>query len=99
MNSTYRALRKVGFNQESFPKLKEIIFVTEPVAAAINTARYLKDTMVQDFLKVGQSTEHIHPFLTPVPQEKEYFVLCDAGDCTVVDILPAVFILSKIPDN
>lgn len=66
MNSTYRALRKVGFNQESFPKLKEIIFVTEPVAAAIYTARYLKDTMGQDFLK-----------------EKEYFILCDAGDCTV----------------
>jgi len=99
MNSTYRALRKAGFNQESFPKLKEIIFVTEPEAAAIYSARYLKDTMGQDFLKVGQRALNTFPFLTPVPQEKGYFVLCDAGGGTVVGILPAVFIFSKIPDN
>jgi len=44
---------KAGFNNENFPRLNNMILVTEPEAAAIYTARYLKEVMGQDFLKVG----------------------------------------------
>ncbi|KAF2201018.1 actin-like ATPase domain-containing protein [Delitschia confertaspora ATCC 74209] len=53
INSTYRALSKAGFNSTTFPKLKEVIFVTEPEAAAIYTARYLRDTQGQEVLTNG----------------------------------------------
>ena len=36
----------------SFPRLKDIIFVTEPEAAAIYTARIEKLAMGKEFLKV-----------------------------------------------
>lgn len=53
MNSTYRVIKKAGFNEETFPSLNEIITVTEPEAAAIFTARYLKEDKKTEFLKVG----------------------------------------------
>jgi hypothetical protein len=51
-NSTLRAIRNAGFNEEAFPHLREFIMVTEPEAAAVYTARYLKETMGREFLKV-----------------------------------------------
>lgn len=53
-NSTLRAIRTAGFNKKNFPNLQDIIMVTEPEAAAIYTARYLKIEMQKDFLKVGE---------------------------------------------
>ncbi|KAF2188028.1 actin-like ATPase domain-containing protein [Zopfia rhizophila CBS 207.26] len=50
-NSTYRALTEAGFNKNSFPNLSDVIFVTEPEAAAIYTARYLKEKEATEFLK------------------------------------------------
>lgn len=52
MNATFRAATKAGFNQESFPGLKDVLFVTEAEAAAIYVVRYLKETEGQNFLKV-----------------------------------------------
>ncbi len=54
MNSTFRAMTNAGFNRESFPKLNEVILVTEPEAAAIYTARYVKEVLTgTDRLKVS----------------------------------------------
>lgn len=53
-NSTYHAVTNAGFDRKFFPLLKDIIFVTEPEAAAIYTARHLKNTMGGDFLKPGE---------------------------------------------
>ncbi|KAL2073566.1 hypothetical protein VTL71DRAFT_10892 [Oculimacula yallundae] len=53
-NSTIRAMTKAGFNEESFPNLRDIILVTEPEAAAIYTARYLKKDKKKDFLKIKE---------------------------------------------
>lgn len=53
-NSTLRAIRTAGFNEENFPNLQDIIMVTEPEVAAIYTARFLKIEMQKDFLKVGE---------------------------------------------
>ncbi|KAF2495164.1 hypothetical protein BU16DRAFT_539159 [Lophium mytilinum] len=53
-NSTLRAIRNAGFNEQNFPKLQDIIMVTEPEAAAMYTARYLKTKMQKDFLKIGE---------------------------------------------
>ncbi|KIW81283.1 hypothetical protein Z517_04308 [Fonsecaea pedrosoi CBS 271.37] len=50
-NSTFRALTTAGFNQQNFPKLANVLFITEPEAAAIYTARYLKDEVREIFLK------------------------------------------------
>lgn len=46
-------MRNAGFNSITFPKLRDIVMVTEPEAAAIYTARYLKEKHGRDFLKVG----------------------------------------------
>ncbi|KAF2115771.1 hypothetical protein BDV96DRAFT_574453 [Lophiotrema nucula] len=51
INSTYRALSKAGFNRESFPRLREILFISEPEAAARYTVRYLKETQGDTFLR------------------------------------------------
>ncbi|KAF2267873.1 actin-like ATPase domain-containing protein [Lojkania enalia] len=51
MNSTYRALTKSGFGPQSFPMLREVLFISEPEAAAIYTARSLKEEQGEDFLK------------------------------------------------
>jgi len=53
MNSTFRAIRAAGFNNESFAKLQDTIMVTEPEAAAIYSARYLKDKHGGRMLKVN----------------------------------------------
>ncbi|KIW07011.1 uncharacterized protein PV09_01906 [Verruconis gallopava] len=50
MNSTYRAVTKAGFNEKTFPKLEDVMFVTEPEAAAIYTARYYEE-LNEQFLK------------------------------------------------
>jgi hypothetical protein len=52
MNSTYRALTKAGFNRENFPNLQDVMFITEPEAAALYTARHYRDEMSQEFLEV-----------------------------------------------
>jgi hypothetical protein len=57
MNSTYRALTKAGFNRDNFPKLQPIMFITDPEAAALYTARYYRDEKEEEFLQVG-----VHPF-------------------------------------
>lgn len=74
----------------TFPKLESIIFVTEPEAAAIYTARYLKGSMGQDFLKVCQKSQFFGPQLTSTPQPLECFVLCDAGGGTVVSKINSI---------
>lgn len=56
-NSTFRAARNAGFNEKTFPNLRNIIMVTEPEAAAIYTARYLKEKLGQEFLKVNFSNQ------------------------------------------
>jgi hypothetical protein len=46
-------VRKAGFNETNFPKLREIKFVTEPEAAAMFTARYFKEEKKDHILRVG----------------------------------------------
>ncbi|OXV10191.1 hypothetical protein Egran_02048, partial [Elaphomyces granulatus] len=50
-NSIFRALTRAGFNQNTFPNLIDMLLVSEPEAAAIYTARYLKELDGADFLK------------------------------------------------
>ncbi|KAN0071932.1 hypothetical protein V8E54_009661 [Elaphomyces granulatus] len=50
-NSTFRALTRAGFNRSTFPQLTDMLLVSEPEAAAIYTARYLKELDGADFLK------------------------------------------------
>jgi hypothetical protein len=52
MNSTYRALMKAGFNRVKFPRLQDVMFITEPEAAALYTARHYRDEMAHDILEV-----------------------------------------------
>jgi len=52
MNSTYRALAKAGFSQVNFPKLRDVMFITNPEAAVIYTARYYRDDLAQTTLQV-----------------------------------------------
>ncbi|KAH8727125.1 hypothetical protein GQ44DRAFT_725417 [Phaeosphaeriaceae sp. PMI808] len=54
MNSTYRALTKAGFNRQNFPRLQEVMFVTESEAAAHYVARFYRDERGQEFLKENQ---------------------------------------------
>lgn len=54
MNSTFRALFKAGFNRESFPRLEDVMFITEPEAAALYTARHYRDELGERFLKENQ---------------------------------------------
>ncbi|KAL5328743.1 hypothetical protein ACEPPN_002247 [Leptodophora sp. 'Broadleaf-Isolate-01'] len=51
-NSIFRALTKAGLSRENFPLLDEMILVSEPEAAAIYTARYLKEVNGQYLLRV-----------------------------------------------
>jgi len=53
-NSMFRALTRAGFNQTNFPKLIDMLVVSEPEAAAIYTAKYLKELGGTDFLEVGE---------------------------------------------
>jgi len=52
MNSTYRALMTAGFNRTNFPKLRDVMFITEPEAAAVYTARHYRDELAQTTLRV-----------------------------------------------
>ena len=52
MNSTYRAMMQAGFNRESFPRLRDVMFITEPEAAALYTARHYRDEKSEEFLQV-----------------------------------------------
>ncbi|KAH7085513.1 hypothetical protein BKA63DRAFT_598156 [Paraphoma chrysanthemicola] len=54
MNSTYRALSKAGFNRANFPRLQEVMFITESEAAAHYVARFYRDERGQEFLKENQ---------------------------------------------
>lgn len=53
INSTYRALSKAGFNRANFPRLQEVMFITESEAAAHYVARFYRDERGQEFLKVS----------------------------------------------
>jgi len=66
-NATYRAITEAGFNRTTFKELRDILLIMEPEAAAVYTARFLKEKRaVDNLLKEGES-----------------FVLCDAGGGTV----------------
>jgi hypothetical protein len=54
-NATIRAIIKAGFNANNFPNLQEYILVTEPEAAAVYTARTLKQELGGEFLRVSSS--------------------------------------------
>jgi hypothetical protein len=56
MNSTYRALMTAGFNAENFPRLQDIMFITEPEAAAQYTARHYRDEERNVFLEVTRQS-------------------------------------------
>jgi hypothetical protein len=58
--------------------------VTEPEAAAIYAARYLKLEMQKDFLKVLPLLDMICEHAYSDDKPGECFVLCDAGGGTVV---------------
>jgi len=66
-NATYRAVTLAGFNRDTFPELENIKMLAEPEAAAVYTARYLKEE---------------EPNKT-VLEKNDTFVLCDAGGGTV----------------
>lgn len=44
-NRTFRAISKAGFDESNFKRLREVIMVSEPEAAALYT---LKDLRTQD---------------------------------------------------
>lgn len=54
MNSTFRALSRAGFNRVNFPKLEDVMFITEPEAAALYTARHYRDEKAEEFLRKNQ---------------------------------------------
>jgi hypothetical protein len=55
INSMYRALRKAGFNKQTFPRLQDVMFISESEAAAHYVARYYRDEKSREFLKVVPS--------------------------------------------
>lgn len=54
MNSTFRALTKAGFNRTNFPMLEDVMFITEPEAAALYTSRHYRDEKADEFLREKQ---------------------------------------------
>jgi hypothetical protein len=62
------------------------MFITEPEAGALFAARYLKNEMKKDFLKVCLEPLPQHSFevCSNSFQPGECFILCDAGGGTVV---------------
>lgn len=44
---------RAGFNKKTFPNLKDVMMVSEPEAAAIYTARHLKEDKETEFLHVS----------------------------------------------
>ncbi|KAF4627180.1 hypothetical protein G7Y89_g10974 [Cudoniella acicularis] len=63
-NSTFRALTRAGFNDQSFPELKQVLLISEPEAAALYFARYLKEENGDDFFKdvVSYRVKRLSPF-------------------------------------
>lgn len=55
LNSTYRAVTTAGFNRINFPKLNDILFVSESEAAARYTVRHYKEERASEFLHVRKS--------------------------------------------
>ena len=51
-NSTFRAIRAAGFNENNFPLLRNYMLVTEPEAAAVYTAHYMRQEEAET-LKAG----------------------------------------------
>jgi hypothetical protein len=49
----FLALTQAGFNKKTFPQLREMLLISEPEAAAIYTARFLKELNGADFLRVS----------------------------------------------
>ena len=65
-----------------------MILVAEPEAAAIYTARYLRELSGDDILKASAHKSHIAADGTNEERQNgESFVLCDAGGGTVVRTL------------
>ena len=86
-NSTFRALTKAGVDKENFPRLGDVMTISEPEAAAIYTARWFaEDPGTRQFLKVNLSVSVVYTSTKQPNQEKECFVLCDAGGGTVVSL-------------
>ncbi|KAG0645461.1 hypothetical protein D0Z07_8512 [Hyphodiscus hymeniophilus] len=50
-NSTLRAIASAGLDESSYPSLRNVMVVTEPEAAALFTARSLKEDKNTDFLR------------------------------------------------
>ncbi|KAL5322237.1 hypothetical protein ACEPPN_010209 [Leptodophora sp. 'Broadleaf-Isolate-01'] len=66
-NATFRALTQAGFNndEDKFPRLGNIMLVTEPEAAAVYTARYLKEKLGSRFRMrdcVSYKVKQLDPF-------------------------------------
>ncbi|KAK0125658.1 hypothetical protein ONS95_000339 [Cadophora gregata] len=53
-NSYYQALRYAGLNKDNFPRMSNILLVSEAEAAAAYTARYLKESCGTDILKLRE---------------------------------------------
>jgi hypothetical protein len=55
-NLTFRAVNKAGFTKKYFKGLRDIIFVTEPEAAALYSIKwFMADDDDEDFLEVSCS--------------------------------------------
>jgi len=52
LNSTYRAITGAGFNRANFPRLNDVMFITESEAAARYTVRHYKEEKAVEFLNV-----------------------------------------------
>ena len=50
----FRALTRAGFTAKIFPQLEEMLLISEPEAAAVYTARFLREKDGIDFIKVGR---------------------------------------------
>jgi hypothetical protein len=50
----FRALTRAGFTAEIFPRLEEMLLISEPEAAAVYTARFLREKDGIEFIKVGR---------------------------------------------
>jgi hypothetical protein len=44
----YRAIQRAGFSKQYFPRLKDVMCITEGEAAAIYTVRHLKEEQGKD---------------------------------------------------
>jgi hypothetical protein len=74
MNATYQAICKAGFNKDHFKGLDSIIMLREPEAAAIYTARALKESRQgQDLLKVKiEKSKQFYDILTSAGRRMFY---------------------------